>query len=161
MTQKLLIVALIATTLAVSTAAYADRAATSAVKVESTKSVSEIRDYVENVDRRFQKGRYDVAEKRDQKWMIQIIAALRAELDKADATRDPGPKLRELASEFETGVIGIEEGGIVCRQERKVGTRMSTQRCFSRKRLADDSKKSQDQLRNMRSQGLVLKPPEG
>ncbi|MGE4071371.1 MAG: hypothetical protein AB7E72_09375 [Lysobacterales bacterium] len=155
MTQKLLIVALVAAALAMSTTAHAERASTTAVKVETSKSVTEIREYVEDVDRRFQKGRYDVADKRDQKWLAQIIPALRTELDKADVSREPSPKLRELASEFETGIIGIEEGGIVCRQERKTGTRMSTQRCFTRKRLEDDTTKSQDQLRKLNRQPLV------
>ncbi len=155
MTQKLLIVALVTAAMALSTTAHAERAATTAVKVESSKSVIEIREYVEDVDRRFQKGRYDVADKRDQKWLTQIIPALRTELDRADVSRDPSPKLRELASEFETGIIGIEEGGIVCRQERKTGTRMSTQRCFTRKRLADDTTKSQDQLRKLNRQPMV------
>ncbi|MGE4071370.1 MAG: hypothetical protein AB7E72_09370 [Lysobacterales bacterium] len=162
MNQKLLLVALMSATLAISTTAQAERAGTTAVKVQSSMSVSEIRQYVENVDRRFQKGRYDVSSKRDQEWMIQIIAALRQELEAADSARDPSPKLRELASEFETGVIGIEEGGIVCRQERKVGTRMATQRCFSRKRQIEDNSKSQESLRQMRKgQGLVLIPPNG
>ncbi len=159
MIRKLLFVALMSAVLAISTAAHADRSATSAVRVESSLSVSEIRQYVEDVDRRLQKGRYDVASQRDQKWLIQVIAALRSELDRADSARDPSPKLRELASEFETGIIGIEEGGIVCRQERKVGTRMATQRCFSRKRQIEDNSKSQESLRQMRKgQGLVLIP---
>jgi hypothetical protein len=155
MTQRLFFLAFMAATLAISAPVHADRAATTNVQVESTKSVSEIAEYVDDVDRRFQKGRYDVAEKRDQKWMIQIIAALRTELESADRSRAPTPKLRALASEFETGIIGIEEGGIVCRQERKTGTRMSTQRCYSRKRLTDDTNKSQDQLRKMNRQPLT------
>jgi hypothetical protein len=56
-------------------------------------------------------------------------------------------------------MIKIEEGGIICRQERKTGTRMSTQRCFTRKRLQEDTERSQDQLRAMpRPQSL---PPGG
>ena len=155
MSQKLLMVALVTAALAMSAAVHAERASTTAVRVESSKSVSEIREYVETVDRRFQKGRYDVADKRDQQWLTQIIPVLRKELDKADASREPSPKLRDLASEFETGIIGIEEGGIVCRQERKTGTRMSTQRCFTRKRLVDDTTNSQDQLRKLNRQPLV------
>lgn len=155
MPQKLLYVALITVTLALSGAVHAERAATTAVSVKSDKSVSEIAEYVDDVDRRFQKGRYDSTEKRDQTWMIQIIAALRSELESSDASRPPSAKLQKLAGEFETGVIGIEEGSIVCRQERKVGTRMSTQRCFSRKRLADDTTKSQDQIRKYNRQPLA------
>lgn len=89
MIRTLSLVVLMSTTLALSTTAQADRAGTTAVKVQSSMSVSEIRQYVEDVDRRFQKGRYDVSSKRDQEWMIQIIAALRQELDAADSSSAP------------------------------------------------------------------------
>jgi len=60
-----------------------------------------------------------------------------------------------MASNFETGMIKIEEGGIICRQERKTGTRMSTQRCYTRKRLDEDAQHSRDQLGNLKyGQGL-------
>lgn len=128
---------------------------TSNVVVQSTMSVSEISEYVENVDRRFQKGRYDTIEDKERTWMIKTIADLRAALQSADTASAPSDDLRALAGEFETGMIKIEEGGIVCRQERKTGTRMSTQRCYTRKKLEEDTRRSQDQLRSMpRPQGL-------
>ena len=87
--------------------------------------------------------------------MIKQIADLRAELLNADTSAEPSADLRMMASNFETGMIKIEEGGIICRQERKTGTRMSTQRCFTRKRLQEDSERSRDQLRDLRyGQGL-------
>ena len=129
--------------------------ATTQVAVQSTKSVNEINEYVEEVDRRFQKGRYDTIEDKERTWMIKQIADLRAELLNADTSAEPSADLRMLASNFETGMIKIEEGGIICRQERKTGTRMSTQRCFTRKRLQEDSERSRDQLRDLRyGQGL-------
>ena len=133
----------------------AGESATTSVSVQSTKSVAEIDQYVSDVDRRLQKGRYDVVEEKERKWIITQIADLRAELLTADANAEPSADLRQMASEFETGMIKIEEGGIVCRQERKTGTRMSTQRCFTRKRLQDDTERSQDQLRDLKyGQGL-------
>ena len=134
--------------------AAAEKAATQ-VAVQSTKSVNEINEYVEEVDRRFQKGRYDTIEDKERTWMIKQIADLRAELLNADTSAEPSADLRMMASNFETGMIKIEEGGIICRQERKTGTRMSTQRCFTRKRLQEDSERSRDQLRDLRyGQGL-------
>ena len=87
--------------------------------------------------------------------MITQIADLRAVLETADTNAEPSADLRMMASNFETGMIKIEEGGIVCRQERKTGTRMSTQRCYTRKRLEEDAERSRDQIREMkRPQGL-------
>jgi hypothetical protein len=128
----------------------AAESATTSVAVQSTLSVSEIAEYVEDVDRRLQKGRYDVIEPKERQWMITQIADLRALLQSADVAAEPSADLRMLASNFETGMIKIEEGGIVCRQERKTGTRMSTQRCYTRKRLEEDAERSRDQLREMK-----------
>ena len=128
----------------------AGESATTSVSVQSTKSVSEIAQYVDDVDHRLQKGRYDVIEDHERKWMATQIADLRAALQGADAAAAPSADLRMLASNFETGMIKIEEGGIVCRQERRTGTRMVTQRCFSRKRLQEDTERSQDQLRELK-----------
>lgn len=127
----------------------ATESATTNVVIQSSKSVTEIADYVEDVDRRLQKGRYDVVEEKDRKWVIEQIAELRSALQSADVGAQPSPELRAMAGEFETGMIRIEEGGIVCRTERKTGTRMATQRCFTRKRLEEDTQRSQDQLRAM------------
>ncbi len=132
--------------------------ATTNVVVQSTKSVSEMSEYVEDVDRRLQKGRYDVVEDKERQWMIGRIADLRVALQAADVNAAPPASLVALASEFETGMIKIEEGGIVCRQERKTGTRMATQRCFTRKRLQEDTQRSQDQLRAMPRPQMPLPP---
>jgi hypothetical protein len=136
----------------------AAESATTNVMVQSTKSVTEMSEYVEDVDRRLQKGRYDVVEQKERTWIIEQIAELRTALQSADASAAPAPELVEMASEFETGMIKIEEGGIVCRQERKTGTRMATQRCFTRKRLEEDTQRSQDQLRAMPRPQMPLPP---
>lgn len=128
----------------------AGESATRRVAVQSTKSVSEIAEYVDAVDRRLQKGRYDVIDDKQRKWMVTQIADLRSVLQGADAAAEPSPDLRMMASNFETGMIKIEEGGIVCRQERRTGTRMVTQRCYSYQRMEEDAERSRDQLRDMR-----------
>ncbi len=136
----------------------AAESATTNVAVQSTMSVAEMSEYVENVDRRLQKGRYDTVEQKERTWIIEQIAELRSALQSADVSASPTPALIELASEFETGMIKIEEGGIVCRQERKTGTRMATQRCFTRKRLEQDTQRSQDQLRAMPRPQMPVAP---
>lgn len=120
------------------------------VVVNSRLSVNEIQEYVDNVDRRLQKGRYDVIEQKERTWMIDQIALLRESLKTADASAPASPELALQASEFETGMIKIEEGGIVCRNETRVGSHRTTKRCYSRKKLEEDSRMSQDALREMR-----------
>lgn len=128
----------------------AGESATTHVSVQSNLSVSEIAQYVDDVDHRLQKGRYDVVEERERQWIATQIADLRAALQGADVAAEPSADLRMMASNFETGMIKIEEGGIVCRQERRTGTRFVTQRCFSRKSLQEDTDRSQDQLRSLK-----------
>lgn len=119
------------------------------VELRIPRSVSEIHEYVDDVDRRLQKGRYDVVDQKDREWIAENIAAVRAELDKAGSASTPGTRLIEVAGDFEAGMIRIEEGGIRCRRERRTGTRMPTLRCFSAKRQQEDIDKSQQQFREM------------
>lgn len=119
------------------------------VELRIPRSVGEIREYVDDVDRRLQKGRYDVVEQKDREWIAANIAAVRAELDRTADAASPGTRLVEVAGDFEAGMIRIEEGGIRCRRERRTGTRMPTLRCFSAKRQQEDIDKSQQQFREM------------
>lgn len=113
-------------------------------------SVTEIQEYVDAVDRRLQKGRYDVIDQKERQWIIDQIAALRDGLEKADLAAPPAADLAQQAGEFEAGMIKIEEGGIVCRSEARVGSHRTTKRCYSRKKLEEDSRNSQDVLRSLR-----------
>lgn len=144
---KLLLAALVC---ALSLEAGVAIASTTDVQVQSKRSVSEMADYVESVDRRLQKGRYDVVENKERVWIIEQIAAMRKALEDADPSQEPSADLLELASEFETGMIKIEEGGIVCRQERRTGSRMVEQRCYSKKRMDEDAEKSRSTLQRIR-----------
>lgn len=156
MTRSLLLSLVFAAGLSFAVApANAGESATTDVAVNSTKSVNEIAEYVEAVDRRLQKGRYDSVEPKQHQWIIDAIADVRDALKTADAASPPSADLQALAGAFETGMIKVEEGGIVCRQERRTGSHAITQRCFTRKRLAEDAQRSRDQLRAMpRPQGL-------
>lgn len=119
------------------------------VELRIPRSVGEIQEYVDDVDRRLQKGRYDVVEQKDREWIAANIAAVRKELENATGTSSPSTRLIEVAGDFEAGMIRIEEGGIRCRRERRTGTRMPTLRCFSAKRQREDIDKSQQQFREM------------
>lgn len=118
-------------------------AAASRVKVSTLHSVDEMKSYVENVDRRLQKGRYDVIDDKKRVWIIEQIAAMRKALDDASPASAPSADLIELASEFETGMIEIEEGGIVCRNEQRTGSRMREQKCYSQQRLREERERAQ------------------
>lgn len=120
------------------------------VALRSTRSVTEIGDYVKSIERRMQSGRYDVADKGEQQWIVNSINSVRAALATADPNAPPSEDLQALAGAFETGMIKVEEGGIMCRQERRTGTRMITLRCYSAKRLQEDILASQDQLREIK-----------
>lgn len=122
-------------------------------------SIGEIQEYVDNVDRRLQKGRYDVVDQKERQWIIDQIGALREGLQEADVSAPPSPELALLAGEFEAGMIKIEEGGIVCRNEARVGSHRTTKRCYSRKKLEEESQNSQDALRLMRRPQSL--PPGG
>lgn len=128
------------------------------VVVLSKKSVPEMREYTADVDRRLQKGRYDVLDSKDRAWLAQRIGELHERLA-ATTNGSPDQKLLMLFSEFETKIIEAEEGDIVCRMERPTGSRMNRQVCRSKKKMAEDRLKGQDSLRGMkRPQNL---PREG
>ncbi len=129
---------------------------TTVVAVEWDKSVPELREYIERVDHRLQKGQYDELKPQQQQWIVDQIAALRAELAKTPDSDQLPASLQGLAGDFQTAMIQIEEGDIVCRHEQRTGTRMVTRRCFSRQRQREDTQTSQDQLRMMhRPQKLI------
>ncbi|MFO1495702.1 MAG: hypothetical protein U1F26_13700 [Lysobacterales bacterium] len=124
--------------------------ADSQVRVRSGLSVSEIQQYVDSVDRRLQKGRYDSIDPKQRAWMIERIAGLREALTGADQSAPPAPELALQADDFTTGMIEIEEGGIVCRKESRVGSHQRNLRCTSRKQLVEERERSRESLRDLR-----------
>lgn len=129
------------------------------VEMRTDKSLHEISRYVAGVDRRLQRGRYERLESKDRVWIIRQIALIRDELERAETGAGLTPELQVLAGEFELGVIRIEEGGIICRTERRTGTRFEENRCYTQKRMREDEERSRDTLREWkRPQGL---PGEG
>ncbi len=136
--------------------------ADSPVRVRSGMSVSEIQQYVDSVDRRLQKGRYDGIDPKQRAWMIERIGGLRESLDGVDQSAPPAPDLALQADEFTTGMIEIEEGGIVCRKEARVGSHQRNLRCTSRKQLAEERDRSRESLRELRRpQSLPNLEPAG
>lgn len=119
------------------------------VLVLSKKSVPEMREYTADVDRRLQKGRYDVLDSKERAWLGTRIGELNARLAATTAS-SPDQELLLLFSEFETKIIEAEEGDIVCRMERPTGSRMSKQVCRSKKKMEEDRLKGQDSLRGLK-----------
>lgn len=143
--MKILAYAALACAVLASAPAHASRS-TDQVIIVSDRSVAEMVEYVDKVDLRLQRGRYDDIEDKDRVWIIEQIANLRAALKAAGGS--PSEELKLQAGEFELGMIKIEEGGIVCRTERRTGTRMKQeQKCYSHKRLKEDSERSRDSVR--------------
>jgi hypothetical protein len=117
------------------------------VEFRTDRNPDEISDYVSAVDRRLQRGRYDRIDSKDRVWMLRQIAALKAELALIESRAAAPPRLQILAGEFELGVIRIEEGSIICRVERRTGTRFEEDRCYTQKRMREDEERSRDTLR--------------
>lgn len=117
-------------------------------------TLSEIQEYVDRVDERFQEGRYDDFGKKDRQWIIDQIIALREQLKVADPNLPPSEELQASANALSLKVASLEEGGIVCKRESRVGSRMSETKCRSQKRAAEDSRKAQDELRRFNRQRL-------
>jgi len=120
------------------------------VEMRTDKSLDEITDYVNEINRRLQKGRYDTVTAKEKRWMVQQIADLRTEVQIADTVQGASSDLQVMAGEFELGIVKIEEGGIVCRKERRTGTRMQETRCFTQKRMSEDAEKSRDTIQGLR-----------
>lgn len=120
------------------------------VEMRTDKTLDEISDYVAAVDRRLQRGRYDRIDAKERVWMIRQIAELRTELEGAGSGSRLSSTLQVMAGEFELGVIRIEEGGIICRNERRTGTHRTEDRCYSQKRIREDEEHSRDTLRQWR-----------
>lgn len=111
-------------------------------------SLERISRYVERVDRRLRHGRYDLVETADRQWISWQVDALKADLNEARRSGSGlTPDLKRLAGEFEMGVIRIEEGSIICRNEFRTGTRQREDRCYSEKRIREDEERSRDTLR--------------
>lgn len=118
------------------------------VEYRYDRSLEKTSEYVERVDRRLRHGRYDLIDAADWQWLNQQIDALRADLNEARrASSGMTPELKRLAGEFEMGVIRIEEGSIICRNEFRTGTRQREDRCYSEKRMREDEERSRDTLR--------------
>lgn len=121
------------------------------VEFRTDRSLDKIAEYLERVDRRMAHGRYDRVEAADRQWIIRQIGALENDLDEARRSGSGlTPELQRMAGEFEIGVIRIEEGSIICRNEFRTGTRQREDRCYSEKRIREDEERSRDTLRKLK-----------
>jgi len=67
------------------------------VEMRTDKSLEEITDYVNEIDRRLQKGRYDTVTAKEKRWMVQQIADLRTEVQIADTVQGASSDLQVRA----------------------------------------------------------------
>jgi|CXWL01.1.fsa_nt_gi hypothetical protein len=110
-------------------------------------SVPELVDFVADVESRLQKRPYKELTAQQKGWIVEQIAMMREELDESGDDVVVSDTLQKLASDFQTAIVQVEEGELACRHERRTGTRMVTQRCYSDQRLREDRDSSQAQLR--------------
>mgnify|MGYP000137023451 CR=1 FL=1 len=119
-----------------------------AVIVVSDLNPPQIAEYVAGVEVRLGRGKYDVLKPKDRAWIVAELAHMKTKL--AENEKIPDTKNLQLAfSEFETGLIGLEEGGIVCEKSSRTGSRMVERRCMTRKRQAEIREQSRESMRNL------------
>lgn len=123
--------------------------------VTVTYAAGEIQEMVDETDRRLQRGRYDDLGPEQMSTLVDEIANLREALagrseDELLAGEDLG-----AANRFANLVLEIEEGGIVCKKVARIGSRMQEDRCYSRKRAAEDQRRSKDELARMKRPQLL------
>jgi|CXWL01.1.fsa_nt_gi hypothetical protein len=119
------------------------------VVVKSDRTLPQIEEYVETVDQRLARGKYDVVLPADRAWIVSELESIKGQLQKVGAGTAQLPDLRANVDAFETRMIDIEEGGIVCEKSRRTGTRMVEKRCTTRKRQAEVREDSRDSMRNL------------
>lgn len=127
------------------------------VVVQSELSPEAIAEYVAGVEVRLERGKYDVLKPKDRAWIVAELKDIKAVI--AAQSQTPDTKGLQVAfSEFENGIIGIEEGGIVCEKTARTGSRMVERRCMTRKRQAEIREQSRDSMRNL---GRIAPMPPG
>lgn len=125
------------------------------VEMRSERSLAEIAEYVDEVAQRLERGLYDEIEAQSLAWLEAETASLRGEVERAEQGAGLTEELRRRAGSYELGVITIDEGGVFCRSERRTGTRMREDRCYSNLRLVEERERSRDTLRRLRRPQVI------
>lgn len=110
-------------------------------------SVSELREFVADVEDNLHKRPFNRLNSQQKGWIVEQISLLRVELDASGDDETISDTLQLLASDFQSAIVQVEEGSLACQHERRTGTRMVTQRCFSQQRKREDMESSQAQMR--------------
>ena len=129
------------------------------VVVKSDRTLPQIEEYVATVDQRLARGKYDVVLPADRAWIVSELTHIKGQMQKVGTGAAELPDLRANVDAFETRMIDIEEGGIVCEKSPRTGTRMVEKRCTTRKRQAEVREDSRDSLRG--AQGRIAPLPSG
>ncbi len=115
--------------------------------------------YVDRVERRLGEGRYRRLDADDQDWIQAQIGALQRALAEAATSPQAALALRRLAVDFNSRMAWLDQGGVVCRQERRTGSSMMSRRCFTRKLLAQQTVAEQERWRRMSRLGTGTHKP--
>ncbi len=128
---------------------FAQNKVTTEAKLSSNASLPQIEEYVSKVNDRLDRGKYDVLKPKDREWVVSSLETMKSRLQTADRAKPVTPELQASMAEFENGILLLEEGGIVCENVRKTGSRMREQRCMTRKRQAEIREESRESYRNL------------
>lgn len=101
------------------------------IMIASEWTLKDFSQYVDDIARRLEGGRYDSASKQDLGWLAETVVTFRQEFKVIDLSEAPSATMKLRMGEFETRVIAIEEGGIVCQKEQRVGSHFRSNRCYS------------------------------
>lgn len=109
--------------------------------------------YVAQVDGRLRGGRYKRLDASDQDWIRAQIRALQLALPQAVDSPEAGLALRRQVLDFESRMVLLDQGGIVCRLERRTGSSLMSRRCLTRKLLEQQTLAEQERWRRMSRPG--------
>lgn len=113
----------------------------------------EISAYLDQVEARTHGGRFRGLEPQDRSWVLERVASLRLVLAGFANGQVSPLALQRLTAEFAVRIAELEQGGIVCRHERRTGSALMNRRCFTRKRLEQQTIAEQERWRRMTRPG--------
>lgn len=93
--------------------------------------------YVDKVENRFRNGLYDNIDPYRRDSVIVALGLVKDQLAGERGGRQPSDELDMLMGRFIGLVLEAEEGGIVCRRERRTGSQRFERVCYTKRRMAE------------------------
>jgi hypothetical protein len=119
----------------------------------------EIADYLDLVEERTRERRLRGLDERDRSWVLARVASLRAALARYSDGKTSNLTLQRLTQEFAVRVAELDQGGIVCRLERRTGSTLLSRRCLTRKLLEQQTIAEQERWRRITRPGTASSKP--